>query len=203
LLRSLSILTGDLQKDYPFMHSQGKSIYLLAIYPDYHTNLFPDSILNNEDPNIIEDVSYTNTIHKVYIAKLALTRMKHGDIVVIYRTTDIDGRARYRSVVSSVCVVEEAKSRKDFPTVDDFIKFAVPHSIFSEAELRARYADGERLYALRMTYNAAFGKRTTRGTLLDDVGISEHPRWDLRPLTRGQFNRILQLGKVNENLIVD
>jgi hypothetical protein len=203
LLRCLDALSGNIRKDYPFIHTSDKSIYLLAIYPDYHTKLFPDSILKNEDPNIIEDVSYTNTIHKVYIAKLALTRLKRGDIVVIYRTTDIKGRARFRSVVSSVCVVEEAKSRKDFLTVDDFIKFAAAHSIFPEADLRARYADGERLYALRMTYNAAFGKRTTRGTLLDDVGIPEHPRWDLKPITYKQFARIIQLGKVNENLIVD
>lgn len=203
LVRKIFHIKADISKDYPLIRTKDKKKYLLAIYPDYHTRLFPDSILNNENPEIIKDVSYTNTIHKVYIAKLALTRLKIGDIVIIYRTTDIQGRARFRSVVTSVCVVEDVKGRRDFRNADDFVAFALPHSVFSEAELRANFASGDPLYAVKMTYNAAFGKRTIRGTLLDEVGISEHPRWDLRQLTDEQFRKIAELGKLNENLIVD
>lgn len=203
LVRDIYDIKGDTIKDYPLIKTRDVKKYLLAIYPAYHTNLFPDSILNNENPNIIEDVSHTNTIHKIYIAKLALTRLKPGDIVVIYRTTDIVGRARFRSVVTSACVVEDVKARRDFRDADEFVAYAFPHSVFSEAELRARFVSGDPLYAVKMTYNAAFGKRTIRGTLLDDVGISEHPRWDLRLLTDEQFKRIAELGKLNENIIID
>ena len=203
LLRPLDFLTGDIIKDYPLLHTESSSKWLLAIYPAYHTRLFPDSILRTENPEMEEDVSYTNTIHKIYIAKLPLTRMRRGDLVVIYRTTDILGRARFRSVATSVCVVEESKSRKDFPSVESFIEFAKNHSIFSESELRERYLDGSQLYAVKMTYNAAFIKRPIRGRLLDDVGISEFPRWDLRRLTNEQFSAILELGEINENLVVD
>ncbi|HEV7337590.1 MAG TPA: GNAT family N-acetyltransferase [Bosea sp. (in: a-proteobacteria)] len=203
LIRDLKTLNSDTSKNYPLIVTKTAKKYLLAIYPEYHTKLFPDSILKTEDPNIIEDVSYTNTIHKIYIAKLALTRLKPGDIVVIYRTTDIVGRARFRSVVTSVCVVEEVKSRKDFRNADEFVAFSLPHSVFSEPELRDLFASGGAIYAARMTYNAAFRKRTIRGTLLDDVGISEHPRWDLRELSDEQFQRIAELGKLNENLIVN
>lgn len=203
LVRSLTSLTGDIIKDYPFIHTEGRDIYLLAIKPAWHTNLFADSILKTEDPEIVKDVSHTNTIHKVYVAGLSLTRMKRGDIVVMYRTTDINGRAKYRSVATSICVVEEALSRKDFSSAKSFADYAEPHSVFSGPDLEKDYNTSSRLYAVKMTYNIALNRRIIRQRLIDIVGISEHPRWDLRPLTRKQFDKIIELGKVNEALVVD
>ncbi|TAV75001.1 GNAT family N-acetyltransferase [Rhizobium leguminosarum] len=203
LLRSLRMMVGDIVKDYPLMHTAGKSKWLLAIKPEYHTRLLPDSILRTEDPASEEDVPHTNSIHKVYIAGLVLTRMKRGDLIVFYRTTDKPGHAWFRSVATSVCVVEDTFSGKHFPNADAFIGFCKDHSVFTEQELRDRFTDGKPLYVAKLTYNSAFAKRPTRGTLMDDVGITEYPRWDLRSLTDGQFTRILDLGEVDESLIVD
>ncbi|MFK0278624.1 N-acetyltransferase [Ensifer sp. NPDC090286] len=203
LLRSFETTVGNIVKDYPFMQTEGKAKWLLAIKPAYHTALLPDSILKTEDPNSEEDIPHTNTIHKVYIAGLILTRMKKGDLVVFYRTTDISGKAFYRSVATSVCVVEETYSRKDFKDGNEFVAFAKDHSVFSEQELLERYEDGKPLYVAKMTYNAAFAKRPTRGALMNVVGVSEFPRWDLRPLTDDQFATILQLGEVDESLVVN
>lgn len=203
LVRPMTAATGDICKDYPFIHAMGRKFWLLAIYPEYHSNLLPDSLLKTEMHDILEDVSHTNTIHKVYIAKLTLTRMRRGDVVVVYRTTDIPGRARFRSVATSVCVVEDVQSRDDFDHVDDFVSFSQPHSVFTEEELREWFASADRLYAVKMTYNLALPKRPNRGVLLEKVGISEQPRWDLRQLTRTQFDKIIELGHVNEGIIVD
>ncbi|WP_082513810.1 GNAT family N-acetyltransferase [Methylobacterium sp. Leaf465] len=189
---------------YPLIRRNPSRIYLLAIYPDYHTNLFPDSILRTEVGHIVEDVSHTNTIHKVYIAKMVLTRLRRGDIVVIYRTTDIPGRARFRSVATSICVVEESHSRADFANEQDFVDFALPHSVFPEAELRDWYRDrAKRLYAVKMTYNAALPRRPNREVLLDDVGISESPRWDFRKISEHEFDRIVELSELDPRLIVE
>jgi L-amino acid N-acyltransferase YncA len=203
LLRQLHKLDGTIEGDYPLLKISEARKWLLAIYPEYHTKLFPDSILRGEDPDVEQDVSHTNTIHKVYIAKLILTRLRPGDIVVIYRTTDKPGLAKYRSVATSVCVVQEAFARKDFGSEQEFVDFALEHSVFSEAELRERYNDGEALYAVKMTYNAAFPRRPIRKVLLEDVGISVHPKWDLRPLTDEQFINIVDRGALNESIIVD
>ncbi len=203
LVRSLTSLTGDLIKDYPYVHAKGRNIYLLAIKPPWHTDLFADSILKTEDPEIVKDVSHSNTIHKVYVAGLSLTRMKRGDIVVMYRTTDINGRAKHRSVATSICVVEEAFSRKDFANAKAFADYAEPHSVFSREDLELKYNTANQLYAVKMTYNIALPRRIIRQRLMDVVGISEHPRWDLRPLTRKQFNKIIELGLVNEALVVN
>lgn len=83
----------------------------MSIYPDYHTRMLPDSILNNESHDLIQDVSHTNSIHKIYLCAMEGTsNFKPGDIIVTYRTTDRQGPARYRSVITSVCVVEEYKT---------------------------------------------------------------------------------------------
>jgi len=204
LLKSLEFSSGDIIEDYPRLHTRGRPKWLLAIHPEYHTKLLADSVLRTEDPADEQDVPHSNSIHKVYVAGLALTRMKRGDLVVMYRTTDGKGPARFRSVATSVCVVEETRSRSSFIDEDDFVKFASVNSVFSEPELRARFRDRARkLYVARMTYNVAFAKRPIRGQLLDDVGISELPYWQLRELSDTQFSRILELGKVNESIIID
>jgi hypothetical protein len=203
LVRSLTAFTGDRLKDYPFVHRAGHKGWLLAIYPEFHTELLPDSILNNEPAEIVQDVSHTNTIHKVYIGRLLLSRMSPGDIVVFYRTNDGKGKAYYRSVVTSICVVEEVRGKKDFADVEAFLAYTLPRSVFSEETLRGYWASWKRLYVAKMTYNAAFGKRTTRGQLLDQQVISEQPRWDIRSLDPEQLNRILELGEVHARLIID
>ena len=203
LVRSLEAAVGDIILDYPLVHTSGVKKFLLAIYPQYHTALLPASILHTEKPHIVEDVSHTNTIHKVYIARIPLVRLLRGGIVVMYRTSDKKGPAYFRSVATSVCVIESVKAKKDFENLDDFLSYTRPHSVFSDEDLEQMYVENPRLYVARMTYNAAFQRRPTRGELMGLVGISEQPRWDFRRLTDEQFAAILALGKVDEGLIVD
>lgn len=203
LVRSLTNHVPDIHKRYPFMDFAGKKRWLLAVYPEYHTRLLPDSILNNEPQEIVQDVSHTNTIHKIYIGKLSLTRMKKGDAVLIYRTSDKKGPAHYRSVATSVCVVEETHRKKDFASIDDFLSYCKPHSVFDEAELRHMFVTYGRLSTAKMTYNVAFNKRITRGKMIDEAGVPVQPRWDLKPLTKESFDAIVQMGQINEGLIID
>lgn len=53
-----------------------------------------------------------------------------------------------------------------------------------------------------MLYNIALNKRPIRKQLIEDVGLDEKERWVALPLTEEQFLRILELGEVNENLII-
>jgi hypothetical protein len=202
-VRSLTEHHDNPLKRYPFIRAGGHRCWLLAIYPEYHTRLLPDSILNNEPRDIIEDVSHTNTIHKVYISGLALQRMRPGDPVIFYRTSDRDGQARYRSVVTSVCVVEEVKQKRDFGGIDAYLAYTKPRSVFTEAELREKYLTSERLAVAKLTYNAAFARRVIRQTLLDEGILAERQRPDLVELPRGAFDRLLELGGVNARLIID
>jgi L-amino acid N-acyltransferase YncA len=201
-VRDLQRFTVDNIRDYPFIRTQGQKAWLLAIYPEYHTKLLPDSILSNEPQDVVDDVSPTNTIHKVYVSGLALSRMSPGDAVIFYRTSDGKGKAYYRSVVTSVCVVEEVRKKKDFANFAAFHAYTRPRSVLTEDELRERYSK-PRLCVAKLTYNAAFNRRIIRGRLLDDGIVSEQPRWDFRELDQQQFREILNLGEVSARLVID
>ncbi|MGF0524605.1 N-acetyltransferase [Agrobacterium pusense] len=203
LSRSLTKHSTDMLKSYPFIRISNANLWLLAVYPEFHSRFLPDSILNNEPKEIVQDVSYTNTIHKIYVAKLPLTRMKKGDAVIMYRTSDNKGPAFYRSVATSICVVEETHRRNDFASLDDFLGYTKPHSVFTEDELKDMYASWSRLYTVKMTYNVAFNKRITRGNLMELADVPEQPRWDLKPLSEAQFQKIIELGKVHEGIVID
>jgi hypothetical protein len=202
-VRSLTEHDDNPLKRYPFIRAAGRRYWLLAIYPDYHTRLLPDSILNNEPREIVEDVSHSNTIHKVYISGLALQRMSPGDPVLFYRTTDRDGQARFRSVVTSVCIVEEVRQKRDFGGIDPYLAYTKPRSVFDEEELRDKYLTSDRLAVAKLTYNAAFARRVIRQTLLDEGILTQRQRPDLVELDRAAFDRLLELGEVNASLVVD
>jgi L-amino acid N-acyltransferase YncA len=207
LIKNMKVLTGDILKDYPLLTAKNKRKFLLSIYPKYHTKMFPDSILRNEESQkyeLVKDISYTNSIHKIYIcfmSKVAQAQLHRGDIVAIYRTSDIKGLARYRSVITSICQIEEVKTNKDFATVDEFLTYTNFYSIFDSEKLKQWYQQ-KKCYVLKMPYNIALTKRVTNGYLVDELKV--HPDyWGFFQLTDEQFDAILKKGEVDEGVIVD
>lgn len=201
--KSLTKDSGDVRLNYPRFKVRGQRYWLLAVYPEYHTQLLPDSKLVTDPVDVVKDVSHTNTIEKVYVCKLSLSRIQPGDLVITYRTSDQKGPARYRSVATSVCVAVETKRRRDFASEAEFIDYCKKYSVFDDGELRRQYRTSNRVCTLRFLYNAAFGRRIIRDRLLNDIGVSEQPRWDLRELSEQQLREILELGEVDESLVID
>ncbi len=70
-VRTLKNITGNIVKDFPHFSLRDRKYYLLAIYPEFHSAFLPDSILNNENHDIVQDVSHTNSIHKIYISGIS------------------------------------------------------------------------------------------------------------------------------------
>jgi hypothetical protein len=202
LFKDMRGLRDDIYLDYPLIQSKNKRKFALGIYPMYHTKLFPDSILNNENYSLIEDVSHTNSIHKVYISFMDLSILEPGDLIAMYRTTDNKGPAYYRSVITSVCVVEEIKSKNHFKDIDEFITYAKAHSVFDEKELRSWYNNKSQIFVIRMTYNIAFNRKVTNKQLQEELGISPH-YWGFFPLSDAQFFQLLEKGEIYENIIIN
>lgn len=202
-VRNMRQAEKDVLKQYPFVRLAERRKWLLSIYPEYHTKLFPDSILKTEDPyEVLQDVSETNSIHKIYVCRMQnVWTMKPGDLVVIYRTGDGDGPAAYRSVVTSVCVVEEVKTSFDFDTFEDFFKYANTYSVFNESQLRDWYNQRKQMTAVKMTYNVAFKKRVINKTLKEVVGMNPD-YWSFCSVTDDQFRHILQLGAADERYFI-
>jgi len=203
LVRNLRGAFVDVVTSYPQFRLGDERVFLLSLYPKWHTRLLPDSILANENSDIVQDVSHTNSIHKVYLAAMdGMQNLRRGDVLLIYRTSDGQGAAHYRSVATSICVVEEYRSIHSFASLNEFLNYCWPYSVFSEAELRSFWSHKKYPHVIRFTYNIALKKRVTRGTMIEDIGLSGDTYWGFMPLTQQQFIEITRRGIIDESLIV-
>ena len=204
LLKKMKKTTGDIVMDYPLIQLAGKNTYLLSIYPRWHTRLLPDSILRTEESDIIQDISHTNSIHKVYLASMQdMERLKRGDVLVIYRTTDKMGPAYYRSVATSICVLEDYRPIHSFKDQDEFFGYCRPYSVFTEDELISLWRGKRYQHVIRFTYNLALTRRPNRKTLIEEIGLPEGAYWGFLPITHQQLKHIVRKGNADESLIVD
>jgi len=117
---------------YPFLSKEAR-VFLVPIYPDYHTELFPDSILQTESPmDFIENKPHRNAIQKVYVSHSLQRNLNKGDIILFYRTAPIGQKAYYASVVTTIGIVEEIV----FPKTFDELKNACrKRTVLSDEEL--------------------------------------------------------------------
>lgn len=200
-LKDMADLSGDINADFPMIHTNGVKKYLLGIYPQYHSVMFPNSILTTENKNIIKDVSYTNSIHKIYVCAMQnIEKLNYGDIVVVYRTAEVGKSAEYNAVATSVGVVEDIKLQDAFGSFEEFYQYASQYSVFDKVDLQKWYRRGG-CKAVKMTYNAALEKRITRHDLIEHLGLDRNSYWGFMELTDEQFQAIVEQGRVNEDII--
>ena len=204
LIKNMTTHVDDFKLDYPFVKKVSSNKYVLSIVPEFHTHLFPDSILKNEKKyDLIQDVSETNSIYKIYLCWMQGTRnLKAGDKLIIYRTSDEEGKAYYRSVCTSVCTVCEVKTYRDFENEEEFIKYTNRYSVFKEHELRRWYKYKNNFIVIKMVYNIAFTKKVINMVMKEQVGLN--PKyWGFFKLTDAQFDKLLELGEIDERYIID
>lgn len=202
LIKDLSLVSNDILKDYPLVQCNSRA-FLIGIKPKYHTKLFPDSKLFNEKFDIIKDVSHTNSITKIYIAKMYnLSSLKVGDNIVFYRTSDIPGNAKFRSVATTICVIKEVRKLHSFKNFEDVKAFCKNYSIFSNEEIHNFFNSKDTYYVIKMTYNISLSKRIIQKDLIEKIGLNSNNYWGFFPLTNEQFNNILTLGNVNKGYLI-
>lgn len=189
---------------YPLVRLGQERTFLLSLYPKWHTRLLPDSILSDEAADIVQDVSHSNSIHKVYLAAMnGLQTLRRGDALLIYRTSDGRGPAHYRSVATSICVVEEYRAINSFASKQEFLSYCRPYSVFTEQELQQFWVQRKYPHVIRFTYNIALRKRVTRGEMIDKAGLDANTYWGFMPITHQQFQEIVgRWGGIDESLIV-
>lgn len=184
---------------YPYI-SRDNDSYVVPIYPDYHTELLPDSILNTESPEeFIEDFPHRNGIKKVYVSRALTPHPKSGDILVFYRTGGY-----YKSVVSTIGVVDEIKY--NFKDENDFVLYCRKSSVFPEEKLRAMWRyQPSKPFVVRFLYIYSFPHRINMKELIDLKvlsGVNDPPR-GFKPITKEQLNSILQATKSDESFIIN
>lgn len=192
-----------LNLNYPLVPLDENRHFILSIYPMWHSRLLPDSLLNNEDFSIVKDVSYTNSIQKIYLTAMAgVEKMQPGDTLLIYRTTDRNSpqSAEYQSVVTSLCVVVKILNINQFMSEDHFVHFCNKYSVFTKDELTNFYRRKNYPWIICFTYNFALKKRVTRHELIEYAGIERNQYWGFVKITTEQFKSILKLSQDYEKM---
>lgn len=174
---------------YPFI-SKESDIFIVPIYPPYHTELFPDSILNTESPkDFVENEPHRNALSKVYISRSHERSLKSGDLIIFYRTG-----GKYESVVTTIGVIESVVT--DITDEAHFIELCRKRSVFSNDGLKEHwnYYPQMRPFIVNFLYVASFPKRPNLDWLVQNGIISsilDAPR-GFRKISREHFNKIVK-----------
>jgi predicted nucleic acid-binding protein len=190
----------DPKLTFPFFSRSSRS-FLVPIYPQYHTNLLPDSILKTESPkNFVEQEPHRNAIRKVYVSHSIFRDLRRGDVIIFYRTGGY-----HLSVVTTVGIVDGI-----YHAIKDeaqFIRLCRKRSVFSDAELRCQwsYKPNNRPFIVGFLCAYSFPKRPTLKELIDHGiirDIESAPR-GFTPITLDQFAKVLSLSKADQSYVVD
>lgn len=190
---------NNLKCCFPYI-SKEKNVYIVPIYPEYHTELLPDSILNTESPEeFIEDFPHRNCINKVYVSRAMEPYPSIGDILVFYRTGGY-----YKSVITTIGEVVEVKA--DFQDENDFILYCRKKSVYPELALREMWRYSTRKpFVVNFLYTYSFPHRINMKELIDLKvlqGVNDAPR-GFKLITREQFEIILKETRSDESFIIN
>jgi hypothetical protein len=190
----------DPKSTFPYMSNNTKT-HIVPIYPAYHTELFPDSILKTESSlDFIENEPFRNAISKVYISRSINRNLKPGDIIVFYRTGGL-----YKSVITTLGIVESILTNiKDY---DHFVSLCRKRTVFSDEELKLHweFRSHNRPFVVNFLYAYSFPHRINMKRLIElEIirDIESAPR-GFEILTKEQFDTIISETDSNESIIVD
>lgn len=188
---------------FPYI-STGANAFIVPIYPEYHTNLLPDSILRTEAVgDFIDNEPYRNSISKVYVSRSQEKNLKSGDIIIFYRTGETHPKI-YSSVVSTIGIVESVVTNIKSET--DFISLCRKRSVFSDQELSKQWHySPNRPFIVNFLYTYSFPKRINLKTLLElgvIANIGSVPR-GFQKISLDKLESILKATNTHESIIIN
>lgn len=187
---------------YPYV-SRKAGIKVISIRPDYHTELLPDSILNNESPDDFEENQpHRNAIRKVYVSRSFKKDISPGNIIVFYRTAPKNKAAYYHSVTTTIGVVESVHT--DIKSADEFIRLCRKRSVFTNEELLAQWnwSTVNRPFIINFLYVHSFPVRLNRAKLLS-LGIIGNDRIVIENMEQQAFEKLILNSNSDGRFIID
>ena len=175
--------------NYPILKS-APDFYFLPIYSQYHTDLFPDMILKNEDMHLYEDKkAHRYALEKIYLSGSYDAPANPGDLFVIYRIAD-QGYKKYSSVVTGIAIIESIIKTE---TADECVSICKNRSVFTEEEIREMHKT--RPIVIKLLDYMPFTTKVTLDQLRANgiVGKTAGPR-PFNQISKEQFETIYKLG---------
>lgn len=191
--------TTNPKHTFPFFNKYAHS-YICPIYPQYHTSLLPDSILNNESPyNFQENEPFRNAITKVYISRSIFKDLQHGDNIIFYRTGGL-----YQGVITTIGVVNRVLHPS---TLEEFKDCCKRRTIFTDYELERHwnYNTRYRPFVVEFLYTYSFPIPKVNLKALCDadiLSIENMPR-GFYLISQDKFDKILQMTRTDTRYVVE
>lgn len=186
---------------FPYISGKARK-FIVPIWPEYHTELLPDSILRTEDPDEFDESRrHRNALEKVYVSRSIERDLVAGDIIIFYRTK-FDGPAHYTSVTTSIGVVQ--KLVDGFSNAEEFIAACRQRSVFSDKELLGHWNKNKRNhpFVVYFLFVHSFPKRINLKSLKELNIIKEAPRGFER-ITEKAFTGLIKVSGSDNYFIVD
>lgn len=129
------VFGDDPRKYFPAVRRSARKYYL-PILPEYHSHLFPDSHLPNENLSFLKNnKAHQYALEKIYLTGASAYDVKPGDEVLIYRVGESMFK-RHSSSLTGTAIVQEVVRTKN---VEECIRICSNRSIFTEKEIREFY----------------------------------------------------------------
>ena len=191
LVKSMKVYddTSTPKHNYPLIKDES-NVFILPIKAAYHTDLFPDKILKNEDMHLYEEnLAHRYAIEKIYLTGAFNIRAKQGDIVLIYRMSDQWNKS-YSSVITGLAIVQDI-----IPTnnVEECIDICKNRSIFDEQSIREFYRQYSTV--VKLLDFVSFKNPVTLKQLREINVVDAHsgPR-PFTPIAKDQYYSIYSMG---------
>ena len=185
---------------FPYISSKSR-VHFISIYPDYHTELFPDSILKTENPlDFTDNEPHRNAISKVYISHAYERDLRPSDIIIFYRTGGI-----YKGVVSTIGIVESIKD--NLKSEKELYRACRGKTVLSDNELKMFWYRFDTLkpFVINFLYAYSLTKRPNLKDLVTNNIFVEPklPQRGIFQISFKDFMKIFKLSKSDESIIVD
>lgn len=202
---------SDPYKSFPFINPNFESSGYLIINDTYHDTMFPYSELRNNTLQNAVAMNVSNGLSKIYVgAQYSKPPYGVGDPVLIYRKYTAGQGKRYRSCITSFCVVTKIIQAKENWTYlmpfETLLGKIGNKSVFDPEELRERYVSDRNVLVIEMLYYGYFGE----GNNVNMDWLEQNGYWgsnqypSLISLDSTAFKSILEKGNIDvSNVIID
>jgi len=199
---------SDPYTSFPFVNPGFRKGGYVIVDDHFHDTLFPYSELRNTwQEQLDRDVA--NGVTKVYIGKQYQPHYQKGEPVFIYRKHIGPSGKRYRSCITSYCVIDDVvaikRNRRYLCSFEEFCRIVGNKSVFTRNDLQRRYNEDSNVTVIRLLYCGYFGA----GNNVNYDWLDRNGLWSpegMYPtnlqLTPGQCAMIWQKGEIDVHNVI-
>ena len=180
---------------------------------NYHDTMFPYSELKNTLQSYVA-LNVRNGLSKIYVgAQYTQPPYKIGEPIFIYRIHTGEGSKKYKSCITSFCIVTDVimvkQNRKFFMSFSELLQRISNKSVFDKDELKMQYDNNNHMFVIEMLYYGYFGEgNNINNNTLEANGYWSKSHGGIYPalirLSPNEFKQILWEGNINvNNVIID